>query len=144
MCYTLNMTQWGWKPAKQGHRRAEGEAGAWKGEQARCIRYACHVSLIFYYSTYTFIPYQQNPAKHKHMPKWACIWHPPPLQLMLWHDGGVFDLPSHQNVRWGVCSSTTTPSAHVSMQQHQEKGRMIILSQFTLIYRELYKSFLNV
>ena len=71
--------------------------------------------------------------------KWACIWHPPPLQLMLWHDGGVFDLPLHQNARWGVCSSTTTPSAYVSMQQHQEKGRMIILPQFTLIYRELYK-----
>ena len=68
--------------------------------------------------------------------------HHPFIQLVLWHDGGVFDLPSHQNARWGVCSSTTTPSAHVSMQQHQEKGRMIILSQFTLIYRELYK--LNV
>ena len=35
-------TQWGWKPAKQGHRRAEGEAGAWKGEQVRHIRYAYH------------------------------------------------------------------------------------------------------
>jgi len=43
MYYTLNMTQWGWKPAKQGHRRAEGEAGAQKGEQARRIRYACHL-----------------------------------------------------------------------------------------------------
>jgi len=31
MCYTLSMTQWDWKPVKQGHRRAEGEAGAVRG-----------------------------------------------------------------------------------------------------------------
>jgi len=91
----------GWKFVTEGLREGQ---GSMRREVGKGIRYACH-----------FFPFFTTLLTESH---WSHVQHlAAPLRLTF-NTRGIFDLPgppSHRNTRRGVCSSTTTPSTHISM-----------------------------